>query len=194
MVAVSLITGALAAVWVSPVTGPLWEPSLIALAAGLAISILSALGLRFMRVRVGVPFGLAVMSTALVAGLALEWAIPVRLALVGGPPASRSAALLRDPPLRGTSCTTNRTYLDAVRPLMSALEVCPGGGMVSFEGTRVSAPGVPGESVVRGLIYAPSGKLGPVYDTCVRHLYGPWWVYQGLLLSCPYGMKGTGGP
>ena len=105
--------------------------------------------------------------------------------------------LVADPPA-DVMCETSPSDLDAVTDVMKATAVCLYGSNptwskeVVFKGGMVSAPGVPGDHVTTGLLYSDFRGLPRVFDMCLRHLLGPWWAYEQLILECPTGYTAMG--
>jgi hypothetical protein len=105
--------------------------------------------------------------------------------------------LITNPP-PAALCETSPSDLAAVTDVMKATAVCLYGSNPSwskevvFKGGIVSAPGVPGDHVTTGLLYSTFRGLPRVFDMCVRHLLGPWWAYEQLILECPAAYTGIG--
>ncbi len=105
--------------------------------------------------------------------------------------------LITHPPA-DAMCETSQSDLAAVTDVMRATAVCLYGSdptwskEVVFKGAMVSAPGVPGDLVATGLLYNTFRGRPRVFDMCVRHLLGPWWAYEQLILECPAGYMAIG--
>lgn len=136
---------------------------------------------------------ISLLVTMLLAVSSVEWAMPVKVLLLGSAPTANAQSLLSS--ASDAYCSVEPSVVAQAKPLLSARRACvnPSAQAVWFFGAGVPATGVSGARASRGLLFlgrTPSSAVVP--DTCLRHLWGSWYVFQTLLLQCPLGMTGYG--
>jgi hypothetical protein len=189
--AICVVNGLVA--WFVPrVDRPIWLASLIVL--GIDALAVAAI------VTAGQDFGLARSARALLsAGLVVvgvaaayaAWSLVLPAKIGGDAGAARVAEHLLAQPASNT-CESSPRGLDTVGSLLAAKEVCVY-GTGSHRFVEFIGRAEPARNVDQGLLFSRSGVSSyQDPDLCVRHLDGPWWQYEQLILDCPLGFTGIG--
>lgn len=176
-------------------------PEGLILVAGVVIAIPWLIHGAWRRNWIGLVMGMATLGVAVVVSLLVYcFALPLKM-LSSSAAAIRTARslILTTAGSAGSSCSSDQRYLHPVAPIIDAATACverPTVAVVSYHHDGYY------------LYYGPSGPRngGRVTywpDSCVRHLYGPWWAVDtynpdstamGGGGACPFGYSFIGGP
>jgi hypothetical protein len=200
--AIGLITALLALGWyTTSLNHWLLLPEALVLAAGAVMAIPWLIHGTWRRDRLGLVMGTATLGVAVaVSLLAYGFALPLKM-LNSSAAATRTAQslILTTGDSASPTCSSDQRYLHSVAPIIDASTACverPTVALVSYHhGDYYLYYGPSGPRSGRHITYWP--------DSCVRHLYGPWWAVHtynpdstamGGGSACPFGYSFIGGP